>query len=174
MRTYAQYLGLNAREFVQELPGAKPEPELPPLPDVAREARTPLISASWFIAVIVVVALVGAGLLLFWNRGDDSPSSVRGDPPNMEAQTPGGQGSDQPDQPDGSGGDVINVESGVVPELRGRQALEALDAIARADLRYFVIEIENDDVDSEVVFQQSPSAGTEVEDGGVVTLVVSR
>ena len=71
MRTYAQYLGLNAPAFVQRLPGAKPEPELPPLPEVGREASAPLISANWLVIGGVVALMLIVGLLLFWNRGCD-------------------------------------------------------------------------------------------------------
>src|SRR3990172_8745661 len=71
MRTYAQYLGLNASAFVQRLPGAKPEPELPPLPEVGREPPAPLVSASWLLAGVVVTVLLVAGLVLFWNRGGE-------------------------------------------------------------------------------------------------------
>ena len=68
LRTYAQYLGLNAPEMVQQLPGARPEPVLPALPDVGRDAVTPRLSASWTVAGVVVVVLFAAGLALFWSR----------------------------------------------------------------------------------------------------------
>src|SRR3990172_3525565 len=81
MRTYAQYLGLNATSFVQRMPGARPEPELPPLPDVRREQASPLISPNWVVAGAVVVVLLFFGLLLFWNRGGDGDDSVTTGPP---------------------------------------------------------------------------------------------
>ncbi|MEX0786622.1 MAG: helix-turn-helix transcriptional regulator, partial [Dehalococcoidia bacterium] len=96
-RTYAQYLGLNATALVQQLPGAKPEPELPPLPEVGRGETAPLISASWLAAGVVVAVLLVVGMVLFWNRGGDATDTVTSDPPAVEE--PNGQGSDQPDPP---------------------------------------------------------------------------
>ena len=102
MRTYAQYLGLNAREFVSEMPGAKPEPELPPLPDVTREGRVPLVSPSWLVAGAVVVMIIIAGMVMFWNRSGDSAPSVRTGGPQVER--PVGEGSDNPQPTAGAAG----------------------------------------------------------------------
>jgi cytoskeletal protein RodZ len=169
MRTYSQYLGLNSREFVAELPGAKPEPELPPLPDVAREGLVPLVSPSWAIAGGVVVVLVIAGLFMFWNRSDDSTPSVVTNGPQSER--PVGEGSDNPGQPTLG---PVDVQSGEVPDVRGQTALVGLHAISEAGLRFFVIEVENDDVEPETIFQQSPSPGTSVGEGSTVTLMIAR
>lgn len=171
MRTYAQYLGLNARELVQQLPGAKPEPELPPLPEVGREARVPLISASWLVAGLVVVLLLIVGLVLFWNRGGEE-ASVTGGPPPVEQ--PAGEGAEEPLPPAGEAPRPIVVQPGVVPDLEGQHVFAALGALSQAGLRYFIIEVKNDDVPQETVFQQSPSPGTTVEEGAVVTIMVSR
>jgi len=168
MRTYAQYLGLNARDFVQRLPGAKPEPELPPLPDVTREAGGPLIAPSWIVAGAIVVLLVAVGVVLFWNRGGGGGGeTVRSQP------TTQGQGAEQPTQTLGGGGQPIDVSPGVVPDLREQNVLAALHALDRAGLKFFVIEVNNSDK-KELVFQQSPSPGTPLSQGGVVTLVVGR
>ena len=169
LRTYAQYLGMNARTAVQQLPGARPEPELPPLPQVGREASGPLVSASWLVAGVVVALLLGLGLLLFWNRGGDGDLAVSGPPPvdgpglGSEQFVP----EDQPPPPP-------VVEPGVVPDLEAQNVLVAIDALQQAELPYIVIEAENSDVPSETVFGQSPAPGTEAEDGIVVTLTVSR
>jgi transcriptional regulator with XRE-family HTH domain len=167
MRTYAQYLGLNARDFVQRLPGSRPEPELPPLPDVTREAGGPLIAPSWIVAGAIVVLLVAVGVVLFWGRGGDGGSeSVRSQP------TAQGQGAEQPTQALG-GGQPIDVSPGVVPDLREQNVLAAVHALDQAGLEFFVIEVDNSDK-KELVFQQSPSPGTPLSQGGTVTLVVGR
>ncbi len=172
MRTYAQYLGLNAPALVQRMPGAKPEPELPPLPDVGREATAPLISASWLVAGVVIVLVLAFGLLLFWNRGGDGDRSVTSGPPPVE--TPAGEGAEQPVPPGGQTGPAVSVEPGEVPDLEGEHVLVALTALREAELRYLIVEVENDEAPKEIVFGQSPSPGTPAEENTVVTLLVSR
>ena len=171
MRTYAQYLGLNATSFVQRLPGARPELELPPLPDVAREAAAPLISANWIVAGAVVVVLLLFGLLLFWNRGGGGEDSVTTGPPAVEQ--PNGHGAEEV-VPPGATQPPVQVEAGVVPDLKNEHVLVALTALKDAGLRYLIVEIDNSEVPEEIVFEQSPSAGTEADQDTVVTLLVSR
>lgn len=168
MRTYAQYLGLNAPALVQRLPGAKPEPELPPLPDVGREATAPLISASWLVAGVVVVLLVAVGLVLFWNRGGEGDSLTSG-PPQVEEPS----GGPQAEPPAGEEPPLV-VEPGRVPALENEQLLVAVNALVEADLRYLIIEVETDSVPAGVVFQQSPSPATPSDADTVITLVASR
>lgn len=167
MRTYAQYLGLNAPALVQRLPGAKPEPELPPLPELGREATAPLISASWLVAGVVVAMLLLVGLLLFWNRGGEG-DTVTSEPP------PVGAGAEEvvpsADQPV----PAPVVKPGVVPDLEAQHVLSAISVLLKAELRYLIIEVKNDDVPAGTVFQQSPSPGTLAEEATVVTLLVSR
>jgi transcriptional regulator with XRE-family HTH domain len=171
MRTYAQYLGLNARTLVQQLPGAKPEPELPPLPDVTRQVGAPLVSGSWVVAGVVVVLLLVVGLVLFWNRGAEGESSVSGAP---TADQSIGQGGADPPPTDGRPPPTVPVEEGVVPDVETRHVLVALNALWEAELRYLIIEVENEDVDPGIVFQQSPSPGSPTEEDTVLTLLVSR
>ena len=170
MRTYAQYLGMNARTLVQQLPGARPEPELPPLPQVGREASGPLVSASWLVAGVVVVLLLGLGLLLFWNRGGDGDLAVSGPQPVDGSPGLGAEQFVPEDQPP----PLPVVEPGVVPDLEAQDVLVAIDALRQAQIPYIVIEAENGDVPADTVFGQSPAPGTEAEDGIVVTLTVSR
>jgi cytoskeletal protein RodZ len=170
MRTYSQYLGLNAREFVSEMPGAKPEPELPPLPDVTRERLMPLVSPSWVIAGAVVVIMVIAGMLMFWSRSNDNPPSERTNAP--QTQRAAGEGSDSPLPSTGS--QTVDVQVGKVPDVTGKAALVGIHAISEAGLRFFVIEVEHSRAAKETIFQQSPSAGTSVDEGSIVTLMISK
>jgi len=166
MRTYAQYLGLNAPSMVRHLPGAKPEQEgLVPLPDFAQRPTVPLVSATWAVVATVVIVLGGLGALLFWDRGGDGATEVASPP----AATDAGVGAEQPDPPAGP----LDVEPGVVPDLEGQHSLVAIDALNRAGLRYLIIEVANEDVPEGVVFQQQPAAGAS-ELGTVVTLLVSK
>lgn len=171
MRTYAQYLGIDARRMVQQLPGAKPEPELPPFPQVGAEASAPLISASWLVAVVVAVVVIGGGLLLFWNRdGGDDGATTEG--PSVE--TDAGIGAEQVEPPGDLPPPTPAVEPGVVPDLEEQHVLVAIDALTRAGLPYVIIEINDDEALPAVVLNQAPDPGTSVEDATVVTLTVSR
>ena len=172
MRTYAQYLGLNARVLVQQMPGAKPEPELPPLPQLGTETRVPLVSATWLVAGVVVVLVLGLGLLLFWNRGGDEGAPAAESPP--AAETDGGLGAEQPTPPADQPLPPPQVEPGFVPDLEGQDALVAVDALTKAAIPYVIVEVENEDVPVATVFGQSPAPGAEVAEGTVVTLMVSR
>lgn len=171
MRTYAQYLGLNARELVQQMPGARPEPELPPLPDVAREVGAPLISPSWVVACVIVVALVGIGIVLFWNRGGNGGGETARSQPTTQLV---GQGAEQPQTPVGQGPSTVVVLPGSLPNLQGQNVLAAINALSDAGLKYFVIEMKSDSKQKQTVIQQSPSPGSAVSKGDTVTLVVGR
>jgi transcriptional regulator with XRE-family HTH domain len=173
MRTYAQYLGLNARELVQQMPGSRPEPELPPLPDVAREVGAPLISPSWVVACVIIVALVGVGIVLFWNRGGNSGGETVRSQPQPTAQLVG-QGAEQPQTPVGQGPSTVVVLPGSLPNLQGENVLVAISALGNAGLKFFVIEMKGDSSQKQTVIQQSPSPGTAVSKGDTVTLVVGR
>lgn len=171
MRTYAQYLGLDASQLVQQLPGARPEPVLPPLPDVHRESAMPLVSASWMIAGVVVVLLLVVGAVMFWSQsgggGSDSPVLVQEATPGNGNQ--GGPGVVPPDDP----GDLV-IEDGVTPDLVGQHLLVAITDLTDADVRYVVVEVDNESVPSGIIFNQSPLAGTPLADDTVVTVLASR
>lgn len=169
MRTYAQYLGLNSRELVQQLPGARPEPELPPLPDVTRE--TPLISPGWIVAGIIVVLLLGVGIVLFWHRGGGGSEFVKSQPTVAQLV---GQGAEQPRPPASGSPQPIAVQPGQVPDLREQNVLVAIQTLDQLGLKYFAIEVNDSAAQKHLVIQQSPSPGTPLSQGGVVTLVVGR
>lgn len=174
MRTYAQYLGLSAPTLVQHLPGAKPEPELPPLPDVHREAA-PLLSPSWIVAGVVVVILVGMGLVLFWNRGGDGGESLSANPPGLAGDTgETTEGAEPVATPVGAALPVPEVEPGIVPDLRQYNLLLAALALELANIRYVIVEVDTTEVPAGTVFEQSPAPGEPVTTDTVVTLVSSR
>ncbi len=171
MRTYAQYLGLDASQLVQELPGARPEPDLPPLPDVHRESFTPLVSPSWVIAGVVVVLLLVVGVVMFWGQGgggSDSPVLVQDATPSN-----GNQGGGQPIVPVDEPGELV-IEDGVTPDLAAQHLLVAITALTDAGVPYVVVEVDNDAVPSGIIFNQSPLAGTPLDDDTIVTILASR
>ena len=168
MRTYAQYLGLNASSIVQQLPGAKPEPELPPLPHATSEARPPLVSAGWLASGAVVILLLGVGLLLFWNRGggDDAMTSL---PPAAEQGLGAEQVNPQVDEPL----PPPVVVPGEAPDLEGQPYLVALATLLEADIPYLIIEADTEDVPEGAVFEQMPAPGARLSEGDVITLLVA-
>ncbi len=170
-RTYAQYLGLDASALVQQLPGAKPELEMPPLPDVHSGINVSLVSPTWAIAGVVVVLLLVAGLVMFWNRGGDSQTSVAS-PTQIEDNI--GQGAEQPTIPTGEPNGPLVIEEGIVPDLGAEHLLVAITALTDAGMRYVVVEVDNDAVASGIIFNQSPSPGTRMDDDTVITIVASR
>ncbi len=170
-RTYAQYLGLDASALVQQLPGAKPELEMPPLPDVHRGVGVPLVSPSWAIAGVVVALLLVAGVVMFWNRGGEGETSVSS-PDQIEDTI--GQGAEQPTIPTGEPNDALVIEEGIVPDLDAEHLLVAIAALTDAGMRYVVVEVDNDSVAPGVIFNQSPSPGTQMDDDTVITILASR
>ena len=181
MRTYAQYLGLDANALVQQIPGSRPEPTLPPLPEVSSTRMAPIASASWLVAGGVVVILLIVGLVIFWNSGGDSAgegTSVTNPPTSDVAEeqpTTVGAGAEQPVPPtDVPTEPAPTVEPGVVPALEEQDVLSALSALSAAGLPFLVIEVEIDDVETGTVYRQSPSPGTAAGEETVVTLLVSR
>ncbi len=165
MRTYTQYLGLNAPAFVQHLPGAKPEPDLPPLPEVGRGGTAARLSAGWLVSGAVVVLLLVLGLLLFWDRGGDSASVTNGG----QQIGLGGPSVESP-----SDQTPLVVEPGIVPDVEGRDLLVVIGALVEADLAYLIIEVDNEQVPPGLVLRQSPSPGSELEPDTVLSLLVSR
>jgi transcriptional regulator with XRE-family HTH domain len=165
-RTYAQYLGMNAAVLVQHLPGARPEVELPPLPDVQRDIGVPLVSASWLAAGAVVVVLALVGGILFWTRGGEEGGATVANPPANQTAGEGAEGV-QPTP-------AIDVEPGLVPELEDQNLFSAMAALNQAGIQAIVIQVEREGVDPGIVFSQSPTAGSPVEDHTIVTLLAGR
>jgi hypothetical protein len=116
------------------------------------------------------VLIVIVGMVMFWNRSSDNAPSVRTGP--AQTQRAVGEGSDNP-QPTSVVRPIV-VQTGKVPDVRGQTALVGIHAISEAGLRFFVIEVKNSKVPQETIYQQSPSPGTKVDEGSVVTLMVSR
>lgn len=160
LRTYAQYLGLNAPTLVQRLPGARPEPELPPLPVIERTASS-AANASWLIGGLVLVVLLGGGLLFLVGRGGDG------------ATTPDDSAISEGAEPSGPVDTSPQIEPGQVPGLEGQPLETALEALRALQLPYVVIEL-NSDAPEGTVYAQSPSGGTASDAGTTVTLMVSR
>jgi hypothetical protein len=66
------------------------------------------------------------------------------------------------------------TDPGLVPDFEGAALDAALDVLRDRGMDYVVIQVENRDVPEGLVFDQSPTPGSQLEDDESVTLVVSR
>jgi len=187
LRTYAQYLGLDAAQLLAALPHARLEPEVTPLPEISRPTTSGL-SINWVVAGIVVLFLLAAGILLSLSgSGGDGGGLIPGQPTTAPAAEGAIEAPPPPVQPtvelppeeapppgEPSGRPIEPTAPGVVPDFE-RAALDAaLAVLGDKGMKFVVIEVENRDVPEGLVFDQSPSPGSQLEDDESVTLVVSR
>jgi cytoskeletal protein RodZ len=197
LRTYAQYLGLDAAQLLAALPHARLEPEVAPLPEISRPT-TPGLSVNWVVAGIVVLFLFAAGLLLYrtGSQGESgglipgqptpaptSASAVEIAPPPVEPTVesppeavPTQEGlpieATPAEQPQGRA--IEPTDPGVVPDFEGAALDAALAVLQDKGMDYVVIEVENRDVPQGLVFDQSPAPNSKLKQDESVTLVVSR
>jgi cytoskeletal protein RodZ len=197
LRTYAQYLGLDAAQLLAALPHARLEPEVAPLPEISRPT-TPGLSVNWVVAGIVVLFLFAAGLLLYrtGSQGESgglipgqptpaptSASAVEIAPPPVEPTVesppeavPTEEGlpieATPAEQPQGRA--IEPTDPGVVPDFEGATLDAALAVLQDKGMDYVVIEVENRDVPQGLVFDQSPAPNSKLKQDESVTLVVSR
>jgi cytoskeletal protein RodZ len=175
LRTYAQYLGLDAAELLRLFPQQGLEPEIRPLPELSKP-DAPAFSINWFVAGAVVLLLLGAGLLLYRSGSGGEEASPPGPPVSAvegvtEETAPGEVGLTPVPA---LARPVGPVTPGEVPDLESVDMDSALDALQEADINYVVIEVNNDQVPEGLVIQQDPAPGTKAEPETSVTLVVSR
>jgi cytoskeletal protein RodZ len=201
LRTYAQYLGLDAAQLLAALPHARLEPDVSPLPEISRPT-TPGFSINWVVAGIVVLFLLAAGLLLYRSgsqgeggglipgrttavssAGQAQTGAVEAPPPTAEsgletspAESPPEEAptveASPPQQPQGR--TIEPTGPGLVPDFEGAALDAALAVLRDKGMKYVVIEVENRDVPQGIVFDQSPAPGSRLGDDESVTLVVSR
>jgi len=187
LRTYAQYLGLDATQLMAALPHARLEPEVTPLPEVSRPTASGL-SINWIVAGIVVLFLLAAGLLLYRSGSEgDGGGLIAGQPatpsvagPAVEAPPPPVEPTVElapgeaapPGEPQSS--PIEPTAPGVVPDFESALLDAALAVLNDKGMKYVVIEVENRDVPEGLVFDQRPAPGSQLQEDESVTLVVSR
>ncbi len=204
LRTYAQYLGLDAGQLLAALPHARLEPEVSPLPEISRPT-TPGFSMNWVVAGIVVLFLLAAGLLLYRSAPGSQGGIIPGQPtrvptaelaqtgteapppavePTLETPTAEAPPAEAPPEEaptaepvptqQPQGRPIAPTDPGIVPDFGGA-TLDASVAVLRdKGMSYVVVEVENSDVAPGVVFDQSPAPNSKLGDNESVTLVVSR
>jgi transcriptional regulator with XRE-family HTH domain len=168
LRTYAQYLGLDAAQLMRSL-REQEEPEIKPLPEIP--SPSPTGSINWPLAVGVIVVLLIAGGLLYVSGRDGGTDA--GDESATGSVTPVGEALGGGDQP-ALGRPVGPVEKGVVPDLAGVRLDDAVAALSQAEIDYIVVETSVVDGTPGVITSQSPPPGTEADGDTAVTLVMPR
>ncbi len=167
LRSYSGYLGLDPTELLPFFPvGHVDEPKLEPLPEV-KQPRT------WSMSGIVAVAAVGLLILLvvaLYSVGRDDNGTLLGPAPAAVQDS-------APDFVVPPEGEAPPAEPGVskaLPDLVGRSLEEAIAVVEEAGAGYVVIGVRQGEVPVGQVVDQTPSPGTTVQSGDLVTLVVSR
>lgn len=164
LRTYAQYLGLDANELLRLFPQRGQEPvRLQALPEV----KTPHVGAvpfNWILTGGVLVALLVAAIFVFRTGRSDAPPPLPDTRP--QANLPGGAPGDTAVEP--------VTTPGRVPDLLNTRVEDATALLDQQGVPYVVVEVEMETVPEGVVFQQAPEPGTPADDRSTVTLVVSR
>ena len=164
LRTYAQYLNLDAQQLMRTMQAAEEPAEIKPLPEVHQSPATGAMNWPLAGGVLALLIVVGG---VFWltNRGDDGGPTAE---PQAVAtgQTEGLGGGARPGRP------VGDVEEGVVPNLAGVSVEAALDALTQAEIDYVIVETDTADGTPGIVVSQDPAAGTKAGGRTSVTLVV--
>lgn len=164
LRTYAQYLGLDANELLRLFPQkGQDSVQLQALPEV----KTPPVGAvpfNWILTGGVLVALLVAAIFVFrMGRGDAPPPLPDTRPQaNLQGGAPGDTAAEPVTTP------------GRVPDLLNTRVEDATALLDQQGVPYVVVEVEMETVPGGVVFQQTPEPGTPADDRTTVTLVVSR
>ncbi len=165
LRTYAQYLGLDANQLLALFPHRNAEPaQLRPLPEV-RTPRPGSVSFNWVVTAGALVALLIVAIFVFRSGGGGEPPPL----PDTRSQTNLAGGA-----PLDSGAIPPMVTPGRVPDLLNASVDDAIAVLDQQDVPYVVVEVEMDSVPEGVVFQQTPDPGTPTREDVSVTLVVSR
>ncbi|MEX0799689.1 MAG: helix-turn-helix domain-containing protein [Dehalococcoidia bacterium] len=173
LRSYSGYLGLDASELLPFFPvGHVEEPELEPLPEV-KHPRT--MNASGFVAFGVVAALILLVIALYsiGNEGGGSETFLAAEPAAVEDTGP-----DVIVPPtDTTAPEDTAVEPGVsqaLPDLAGRSLDDAIAVVEDSGAGYVVVGVREGEVPVGQIVDQQPVAGTVVQSGDLVTLIVSR
>jgi len=166
LRTYAQYLNLDAQQLVRAMQAAIEPAEVKPLPEVRTAPATGAV--NWSLAGGVLALLIVAGGFL-WISGRGGDDGVGAGPQAIGTeQTEALGGGARPGRP------VGDVAKGVVPDLAGVSVEAALDALTTAEIDYLVVETTAADGTPGIVASQDPAPGTKAGGRTSVTLVVPR
>lgn len=188
VRSYARYLGLDPEESVAAMPILARPLGLEPMPGLRRRV-TPLLPAinvpvAGAIAAAVVLAVVAYFLLPALGGESGLPDEGTTPTATATATTADGAGSGTDatptSTPDGTNdtdvpptsATVPPFEEGTAPDFAGVTREEAQAVLANLDVTPLFVD-SSSEAPAGVVFDQSPSPGTELEPGDVITIFVS-
>jgi cytoskeletal protein RodZ len=158
LRSYAGYLGLEAKELLPFFPvGHVEEPELDPLPEV-RDPRTWNLNGLFAMAVVGALIAIVVGLYAL----GDEPSSAEfaRSQDNSNVITGGEPAGDVP---------LTNL-----PELVGQTEQEAVTIIQNAGASAVIARVDEEGVPSGQVIAQDPEPGTDIGPNSLVNITVAR
>lgn len=151
------------------------KPERQPRPRWATGGRQQDTLFRLSSAVVVAAALISFLVIVLVARSRPDGDSASSAAPQAESEVLGA-GAEQAATPAGEPATFTlpTSEPGIVPDLVMQHGILAVATLRNVEMPYIVVEVENDEVPRGTVFQQAPAAGTALEEGVVVTLLVSR
>ncbi len=166
LRSYADYLGLDAAELLPFFPvGHVEEPKLEPLPEVS-DPRT------WNMSSLMAVGVMGFLILLVVllytvGRGDSNPTFSGGG-----STAAGNRAPAVITNPESTA--AATGPASALPDLVGQSEQDAIAMVAATGASYVVVRVQRGDVPAGQVIEQRPARDALVGAGDIVTIVVSR
>ena len=177
VRSYARYLGLDPEEAVAAMPKLPPPLGLEPMPGLRRTVAPALpavnlpvaggIAAALLLAILAYLFLPGLG-----GGGGDETESTASVTASATATVPGNSTATTEAGVPPTTATVPPFEAGTAPDFTGVSRATAQATIATLDLTPLFVDAASE-APAGTIFDQSPSPGTQVEDGDVITLFVS-
>jgi len=184
VRSYARYLGLDPEESVAAMPSLPPPLGLEPMPGL-RRTITPLLPAinvpvAGAVAAAVIFALLayillpnlGGGPGLDLPADESTPTAAATDGANDNGDAPTSNPDTGEDPAPATDATVPPFEEGTAPDFSGVPRAEAQAVLANLDVTPLFVDAPSE-APAGIVFDQSPSPGTDLEPGDVVTIFVS-
>ncbi len=178
LRSYSQFLGLNPADVLALYPS--PQSSQEPVAPIQRSTTTRLPQPSrapavLSIAIVILLVILGTVYIASSIGGGDGGSVVRSitDSPTATRTTRPTTTRTAKSTPETSETPGTRAPSGTVPELTGVSKEDAEATLVELGVPYVLVELENDTVDSGMVFDQTPAVGTQIDAGVAVTLLIS-
>jgi cytoskeletal protein RodZ len=181
-RSYARYLGLDPEEAAAAVPSDLPVPDgLRPMPGLRRTAPPILPSVNLpVVGGITAAAVVVLALFLLVPRLDggdglgpdatpttSTTATATATGTTASTATPGGSGTATTEAT------VPPFDEGTAPDFTGVTRDEAQRVLTQVGATPLIVEAA-DSSPAGVIFDQSPAPGSDLQEGDVVTLFISR